>query len=281
MVPSVAGPKRPQDLVRLTDLRRNFAVSLPGLPATNGAAARREAAQAALERWSNEGGAVATAVHDGTTEYPCEINGEAHELHDGSVVIAAITSCTNTSNPSVMVGAGLLARKAAAKGLRARPWVKTSMAPGSRVVTDYLRRADLEKDLDTLGFQTVGYGCTTCIGNSGPLPEPVAKAIDEHLLVTASVLSGNRNFEARVHPQVRANYLMSPMLVVAFALFGRVDGDIDKDPLGIANDGTPVFLKDIWPSPKEIADTMAMCLAPTSFAISTARCSTATPSGRR
>jgi aconitate hydratase len=265
VVPSVAGPKRPQDLVRLTDLRRNFAVSLPELLQPTAPAARRALAQAALERWSNEGGAVATAVHETTTEYPCDIDGEAHELHDGSVVIAAITSCTNTSNPSVMVGAGLLARKAAAKGLRARPWVKTSMAPGSRVVTDYLRRADLEKDLDTLGFQTVGYGCTTCIGNSGPLPEPVAKAIDEHSLVTASVLSGNRNFEARVHPQVRANYLMSPMLVVAFALFGRVDGDIDKDPLGIANDGTPVFLKDIWPSPKEIADTMASCLGPDLF----------------
>ncbi len=265
VVPSVAGPKRPQDLVHLSDLRRNFAVSLPGLLQPTAPTARREQAQAAFEQWTNEGGAVTTATPKTTTDYPCEINGEAHDLHDGSVVIAAITSCTNTSNPSVMVGAGLLARNAAARGLRARPWVKTSMAPGSRVVTDYLRRADLEKDLDALGFQTVGYGCTTCIGNSGPLPEPVAKAIDEHALVTAAVLSGNRNFEARVHPQVRANYLMSPMLVVAFALFGRVDGDIDKDPIGIANDGTPVFLKDIWPSPREIADTMAMCLGPDLF----------------
>jgi aconitate hydratase len=265
VVPSVAGPKRPQDLVPLSDLRRNFAVSLPALLQPTAPAARREKAQAALERWTDDGGAVATAVPAPTTEYPCVINGEAHDLHDGSVVIAAITSCTNTSNPSVMVGAGLLARKAAARGLRSRPWVKTSMAPGSRVVTDYLRRANLEKDLDALGFQTVGYGCTTCIGNSGPLPEPVSKAIDEHALVTASVLSGNRNFEARVHPQVRANYLMSPMLVVAFALFGRVDGDIDRDPLGIANDGTPVFLKDIWPTTREIADTMAMCLGPDLF----------------
>jgi len=264
VVPSVAGPKRPQDLVRLTDLRRNFAVSLPTLLQPTAPAARRELAQAALERWSNEGGAVATAIEPPTV-YACEIDGEMHELHDGSVVIAAITSCTNTSNPSVMVGAGLLARKAAARGLRARPWVKTSMAPGSRVVTDYLRRANLEKDLDALGFQTVGYGCTTCIGNSGPLPESVAKAIDEHALVCASVLSGNRNFEARVHPQVRANYLMSPMLVVAFALFGRVDADINSDPIGIANDGTPVFLRDIWPSAQEISDTMAQCLGPDLF----------------
>ena len=265
VVPSVAGPKRPQDLVRLTDLRRNFAVSLPGLLQPTAPQARRDRAQAGLERWSNEGGAVATVAADAPAVYPCDIDGEQHELHDGSVVIAAITSCTNTSNPSVMVGAGLLARKAAARGLRARPWVKTSMAPGSRVVTDYLRRADLEKDLDALGFQTVGYGCTTCIGNSGPLPESVAVAIEEHALVTASVLSGNRNFEARVHPQVRANYLMSPMLVVAFALFGRVDGDIDQEPIGIANDGTPVFLRDIWPTAQEIADTMAQCLGPDLF----------------
>ena len=265
VVPSVAGPKRPQDLVRLTDLRRNFAVSLPALLQPTAPQARREQAQAAIERWSNEGGAVLTVTPDVSATYRCDINGEQHELHDGSVVIAAITSCTNTSNPSVMVGAGLLARNAAAKGLRSRPWVKTSMAPGSRVVTEYLRRADLEKDLDTLGFQTVGYGCTTCIGNSGPLPEPVAKAIDEHLLVAASVLSGNRNFEARVHPQVRANYLMSPMLVVAFALFGRVDGDINTEPLGIADDGTPVFLRDVWPTSQEIADTMAKCLGPDLF----------------
>ena len=265
VVPSVAGPKRPQDLVRLTDLRRNFALSLPELMQPAAPQARREQAQAALERWCNEGGAAATAAAEMRTTYACDIGGETHELHDGSVVIAAITSCTNTSNPSVMVGAGLLARNAAAKGLRARPWVKTSMAPGSRVVTEYLRRANLEKDLDALGFQTVGYGCTTCIGNSGPLPEAVATAIDEHSLVAASVLSGNRNFEARVHPQVRANYLMSPMLVVAFALFGRVDGDLDRDPIGIANDGTPVFLRDIWPTAQEIADTMAQCLGPDLF----------------
>jgi aconitate hydratase A / 2-methylisocitrate dehydratase len=265
VVPSVAGPKRPQDLVRLTDLSRNFATTLPGLMQPTVPAARRDQAQAALGRWANEGGAVPTIAPDACTTYPCDIEGESHELHDGSVVIAAITSCTNTSNPSVMVGAGLLARKARAKGLHARPWVKTSMAPGSRVVTDYLRRANLEQDLDALGFQTVGYGCTTCIGNSGPLPESVAKAIEDHSLVAAAVLSGNRNFEARVHPQVRANYLMSPMLVVAFALFGRINGDINNEPLGIANDGTPVFLRDVWPTPQEIADTMAQCLGPDLF----------------
>ncbi len=257
VVPSVAGPKRPQDLVPLTDLRRNFAFALPGLMQPTVPAERREAAQAAIERWNNEGGAVPATAPRGTTRYPCEINGEVHELHDGSVVIAAITSCTNTSNPSVMVGAGLLARNAVAKGLRVRPWVKTSMAPGSRVVTDYLDRARLTTELDQLGFQTVGYGCTTCIGNSGPLPEPVARAIEEHSLVTAAVLSGNRNFEARVHPQVRANYLMSPMLVVAFALLGRVDADITQHPLGTGTDGKPVFLADIWPTPREIAETVA------------------------
>ena len=180
-----------------------------------------------------------------------------HELSDGAVVIAAITSCTNTSNPSVMIGAGLLAKKAVARGLRSRPWVKTSLAPGSRVVTDYLRDAGLTPYLDQLGFQTVGYGCTTCIGNSGPLPEPVARAIEEHSLVVAAVLSGNRNFEARIHPLVRANYLASPMLVVAFALLGRVDADLTTEPLGISDAGEPVFLRDIWPTSTEIADAMA------------------------
>ncbi len=257
VVPSVAGPKRPQDLVPLADLRRSFAFALPGLMQPTVPSARREAAQAAIERWNNEGGAVPATAPKATTRYGCEINGEVHELHDGSVVIAAITSCTNTSNPSVMVGAGLLARNAIAKGLRVRPWVKTSMAPGSRVVTDYLDRARLTDDLNALGFQTVGYGCTTCIGNSGPLPEPVAKAIEDHALVTAAVLSGNRNFEARVHPQVRANYLMSPMLVVAFALLGRVDVDITRHPLGVGADGEPVLLEDIWPTPKEVAETVA------------------------
>ena len=264
VVPSVAGPKRPQDLVALTDLRRNFATSLPGLMMPTVPAGRRAQAEAALQEWSNEGGATATVTAE-STSYDCELDGTQFDLHDGAVVIAAITSCTNTSNPSVMVGAGLLAKKAIAKGLQRRPWVKSSMAPGSRVVTDYLDRAGLSTYLDQLGFQTVGYGCTTCIGNSGPLPEPISKAIEEHSLVAASVLSGNRNFEARVHPLVRANYLMSPMLVVAFALLGRVNADLDREPLGISDDGTPVFLRDIWPTPQEISETLATALGPDLF----------------
>ena len=269
VVPSVAGPKRPQDLVRLADLEKSFATSLPGLMKPAVPAERRAAAEEALSRWNGEGGGsnVATARQSPATtmRYPVELEGEAHHLHDGSVVIAAITSCTNTSNPSVMVGAGLLAKKANAKGLRARPWVKTSMAPGSRVVTDYLDKAGLTDHLNALGFQTVGYGCTTCIGNSGPLPEPIGRAIEEHHLVTASVLSGNRNFEARVHPMVRANYLMSPMLVVAFALFGRVDADINAEPLGIGDDGEPVYLRDVWPTPAEIASAIAEAVGPELF----------------
>ncbi|MEP6590182.1 MAG: aconitate hydratase AcnA, partial [Gemmatimonadota bacterium] len=265
VVPSVAGPKRPQDRVALTDLKRSFATTLPELMQTTVPPDRRSQAEAALQRWKDEGGAVTETASMSTPCYPIEMEGEAHEIHDGSVVIAAITSCTNTSNPSVMVGAGLLARNALARGLRSRPWVKTSMAPGSRVVTEYLDKADLTKALNGLGFQTVGYGCTTCIGNSGPLPEPVAKAIEAHSLVAASVLSGNRNFEARIHPLVRANYLMSPMLVVAFALLGRVNADITTEPLGIGDDGEPVFLRDIWPSPAEIQDTLARALGPEMF----------------
>jgi aconitate hydratase len=264
VVPSVAGPRRPQDLVPLNGLRRNFAISLPSLMQPSVPADRRSAAEEALRRWNSEGGAI-DVEPTVTTAYPCELEGQQFELHDGSVVIAAITSCTNTSNPSVMVGAGLLAKRAVELGLRPRPWVKTSMAPGSRVVTEYLDKADLTRWLDQLGFNTVGYGCTTCIGNSGPLPAPVAKAIEDHSLVTAAVLSGNRNFEARIHPQVRANYLMSPLLVVAFALFGRVSGDITTEPLGIGANGEPVFLKDIWPTAAEIQDTMANALGPDLF----------------
>ncbi len=269
VVPSVAGPKRPQDLVELTALERSFATTLPELMQPTVPAERRAAAEDALTRWNGEGGGSAVAAARTapvtTTRYPIELDGESHHLHDGAVVIAAITSCTNTSNPSVMIGAGLLAKKATERGLTSRPWVKTSLAPGSRVVTDYLEKADLSRYLDTLGFQTVGYGCTTCIGNSGPLPEPVARAIEEHSLVTASVLSGNRNFEARVHPMVRANYLMSPLLVVAFALFGRVDADITTEPLGIGDDGEPVYLKDVWPTPAEIQDTIARAVGPELF----------------
>jgi aconitate hydratase len=181
----------------------------------------------------------------------------AAELEHGSVVIAAITSCTNTSNPSVMLAAGLLARKAVARGLRVQPWVKTSLAPGSRVVTRYLERAGLQRDLDALGFQLVGYGCTTCIGNSGPLPEEISREIARRGLVVCAVLSGNRNFEGRIHSEVRANYLASPPLVVAYALAGRMDVDLATEPLGIGADGRPVHLRDIWPTAEEIRRTMA------------------------
>jgi aconitate hydratase len=180
-----------------------------------------------------------------------EMNGKTFTLRHGSVVIAAITSCTNTSNPSVMLGAGLLARNAVAKGLSSKPWVKTSCAPGSKVVTEYYEAAGLMKPLEALGFHIVGYGCTTCIGNSGPLPEPIAHAVEENKLVVAAVLSGNRNFEGRVNPLTRFNYLMSPPLVVAYALAGRMDIDFNTEPLGVGKDG-PVFLRDIWPSPGEV-----------------------------
>jgi aconitate hydratase len=266
VVPSLAGPRRPQDRVPLSDLKRAFQVSLPELMTAAVPAARREIAEANYSRWVNEGGSGTMAA---VAEHPPVarpvINGEPAELRDGSVVIAAITSCTNTSNPSVMVGAGLLAKKAVERGLTTRPWVKTSMAPGSRVVTEYLKGAGLLPYLERLRFNVVGYGCTTCIGNSGPLPEPVAQAIDEHALVAAAVLSGNRNFEARVHPQVRANYLASPVLVVAFALAGRVDINLDREPLGTGSDGQPVFLRDLWPTPQEVADAMARSLKPELF----------------
>jgi aconitate hydratase A / 2-methylisocitrate dehydratase len=267
VVPSLAGPKRPQDLVPLSELKRNFHISLPDLMTPAVPAPRRDLAQANYSRWINEGGggaAVAAAADAPAVARPV-LNGQACELHDGSVVIAAITSCTNTSNPSVMVGAGLLAQKAVARGLKSRPWVKTSMAPGSRVVTEYLKAAGLLPALEQLGFDVVGYGCTTCIGNSGPLPEPVGQAIEEHALVAAAVLSGNRNFEARVHPLVRANYLASPVLVVAFALAGRVDIDLQREPLGTGTDGAPVFLRDIWPTAREVADAMARSLKPALF----------------
>ncbi len=265
VVPSLAGPKRPQDRVALTELKRNFQVALPELMTPSVPAPRRELAQANYSRWINEGGGGGSAVADAPAVAHAVVNGENCELRDGSVVIAAITSCTNTSNPSVMVGAGLLAKKAVEKGLRPRPGVKTSMAPGSRVVTDYLTGAGLLPYLEQLGFNVVGYGCTTCIGNSGPLPDEITKAIEDHALVTAAVLSGNRNFEARVHPLVRANYLASPVLVVAFALAGRVDIDLATEPLGTGKDGKPVFLKELWPSPEEVNATMAAALKPDLF----------------
>ena len=277
IVPSLAGPKRPQDRVPLSELKRNFVVNLPALMSPAVPAARRELAQSAYSRWVGEGGASVTLGEHGAEAHTAVVDldapprvegvleGAPVALHDGAVVIAAITSCTNTSNPSVMIGAGLLAKKAVERGLTTRPWVKSSLAPGSRVVTDYLEGSGLLPYLERLRFNVVGYGCTTCIGNSGPLPEVIGQMIDEHALVTAAVLSGNRNFEARVHPQVRANYLASPMLVVAFALAGRVDMDLTREPLGTGSDGRPVFLRDIWPSPEELSRTMAASLKPELF----------------
>lgn len=227
--PSIAGPKRPQDRILLKDAAPNFK---------------------ALENLSGKSVPVA---------------GTDYALEDGAVTIAAITSCTNTSNPSVMVAAGLVAKKAHALGLTRKPWVKTSLAPGSQVVTDYLNKADLQKDLDAIGFNLVGYGCTTCIGNSGPLPEPIAKAVTEGDLTVAGVLSGNRNFEGRINPHVKANYLASPPLVVAYALAGSMKIDLFNDPIGKGKDGKDVYLKDIWPTNKEVADTVAMCLTPEMF----------------
>ncbi len=243
VVPSLAGPKRPQDRVALVDMKGAFDKALAAPVGNSGFGLDNEATKR-----------KATVA----------MNGQA-EIGHGAVVIAAITSCTNTSNPSVMIGAGLLAKKAVAKGLKVPSYVKTSLAPGSRVVTDYLDHAGLTGDLEKLGFHTVGYGCTTCIGNSGPLPEPVVDAIHGGDLVAASVLSGNRNFEGRVHQHVKANYLASPPLVVAYALAGRVDIDLTQDPLGNDPDGNPVYLKDIWPSQKEISDTIASSLKPEMF----------------
>ena len=230
IVPSLAGPKRPQDRVALTDVSKNFTDNLPSLKV-----AKKEAKSAAPQ-----------VTH----------NGETFNLKDGSVVITAITSCTNTSNPSVLVAAGLLAKKAVDKGLKIKPWVKPSLAPGSQVVGDYLSKAGVLQALEALKFHIVGYGCTTCIGNSGPLDASISKGISDGNLVVTSVLSGNRNFEGRVHPEVRANYLASPPLVVAYAIAGRVDLDLTKEPIGQGKDGKDVFLKDIWPTQKEIQETV-------------------------
>ncbi|MEM8994490.1 MAG: aconitate hydratase AcnA [Acidobacteriota bacterium] len=237
--PSLAGPKRPQDRIALKEVHTSFTADLDVL----------------------KGVAPADDVDgDGDTSVEVTRNGETFRIDHGSVVIAAITSCTNTSNPSVMVAAGLVAKKAHERGLTSQPWVKTSLAPGSKVVTRYLEESGLDIYLEHLKFHTVGYGCTTCIGNSGPLPPEISKAINENGLVACSVLSGNRNFEGRIGPDVRANYLASPPLVVAYALAGRVDIDMANDPLGHGADGEPVYLKDIWPSNQEIADTVGQCL---------------------
>jgi aconitate hydratase len=268
--PSLAGPKRPQDRIRLADMRKQFDKDLPNLVPAGFSAPSREVAEGegqprTGESWAGEGGNEAVKVAAPNRCVFIEHEGQEVEIGDGTVVIASITSCTNTSNPSVMVGAGLLAKKAVEKGLQVKPWVKTSTAPGSQVVTDYLTKSGLLPYLEKLKFNVVGYGCTTCIGNSGPLPENVHRAIEENGLVVASVLSGNRNFEARIHPLVRANYLASPVLVVAYALAGRVDIDLYNEPLGHGFDGAPVFMADIWPSPQEIRETVASSLEPEMF----------------
>lgn len=240
--PSLAGPKRPQDRIPMGELKGTW--------------------QGLTSKTMKDGGYELT----GKTETAVPVAGSGVDLHHGDVVIAAITSCTNTSNPAVLIAAGLLAKKAVEKGLKTRPYVKTSLAPGSRVVTDYLEKAGLSKYLDALGFQTVGYGCTTCIGNSGPLPEPVVKAINDGSLVVSAVLSGNRNFEGRISPHVKANFLASPPLVVAFALAGTVNHDMNNEPIGQGSDGRDVFLKDIWPTNQEIESVIASCVLPEMFA---------------
>jgi aconitate hydratase len=262
--PSVAGPRRPQDRVPLSQTAASFEQQLPGLLGPS-AAGRKERQ---TMRWEGEGGHPwANGTDKATAEKgPCTTVKERFGvdvdpyLGHGSIVIAAITSCTNTSNPSVMIAAGLLAKKAAEKGLSVPPWVKTSLAPGSRVVTDYYQRAGLMESLDKLRFQVVGYGCTTCIGNSGPLPTDVSKSIDDHGLVAVAVLSGNRNFEGRINSEVRANYLMSPPLVVAYALVGNIGHDFETQPMGKDAQGAPVYLKDIWPSQEEVNSTIASAI---------------------
>jgi aconitate hydratase len=260
VLPSLAGPKRPQDRVLLSDMQANFNANVGAL------VAGRSQKNGEIAKFEGEGGAQPQA--DRLAAKPrsaIRIDDAEHHLTDGSVVIAAITSCTNTSNPAVMLGAGLLARNAAARGLKAAPWVKTSLGPGSLVVTDYLKKAGVLADLEKLGFYVVGYGCTTCIGNSGPLPEAVSKGIAQNDLAVVSVLSGNRNFEGRVHAEVKMNYLASPPLVVAYAIAGTVDIDLTREPLGTGSDGQPVYLKDIWPSNKEIGDFIAATVGPEMF----------------
>jgi aconitate hydratase len=271
----VAGPRRPQDRVLLKDVRRTFrsayAHKFEGHP-------EDAEYELQIERLEGEAGIpnegntqVATMARPHVHALPrvgtvdVGVGEERTTLHHGSVVIAAITSCTNTSNPSVMIGAGLLAKNAVERGLDVPAYVKTSLAPGSQVVTRYLEKAGLIPYLEALGFHTVGYGCTTCIGNSGPLPQTVADAIDANELVVASVLSGNRNFEGRIHPQVRASFLASPPLVVAYALAGSVDINLDRDPLGFDPNGDPVYLRDIWPAPEEVQATIAESVDPTMF----------------
>jgi len=253
--PCISGPKRPQDRIALTAARE---VVGDHLARYQDERCGRTSQDQDTSRFADEGGGTApggsTASAAGSV--PLELDGTRFDLGDGAVVIAAITSCTNTSNPVVMVGAGLLAKKVAERGLKVKPWVKTSLAPGSRVVKDYLEKAGLLDDLETLGFHIVGYGCTTCIGNSGPLAEPISDAIQDHDLVACSVLSGNRNFEGRIHPDVKMNFLASPPLVVAYAIAGNMNVDLTRDPLGEDADGKPVYLADVWPDNREIHDTI-------------------------
>jgi aconitate hydratase len=272
--PSLAGPRRPQDRVPLANAKELFIEALDtfGVDYANGTMDKAladtfPASDPTTEQQPGDTAQLAETgpVHAGTvTRTSVQVRGEDYSLEHGSVVIAAITSCTNTSNPSVMIAAGLLAKKAVEKGLQRKPWVKSSLAPGSKVVTDYYRRAGLEQYLDELGFNLVGYGCTTCIGNSGPLPDAIGEAVTEGDLVVCAVLSGNRNFEARIHSDVKANYLASPPLVVAYALAGRMDVDLLNEPIGEGNDG-PVFLHDIWPTSAEIDETIARSIDGTMF----------------
>jgi aconitate hydratase len=265
VVPSLAGPRRPQDRVPLSEAKRSFIDSLETFGVDYGNSrdeAVSESFPASDPPSYSVGDGTSIEVDAGVAvavrpeSVPVTMNGDEFELEHGSVVIAAITSCTNTSNPQVMVGAGLLARNAVERGLQRKPWVKSSLAPGSKVVTEYYEQAGLTQYLDALGFQTVGYGCTTCIGNSGPLPEEISEAVNEGELVVCSVLSGNRNFEARIHPEVKANYLASPPLVVAYALAGRMDVDLLNEPLGQDREGNDVYLRDIWPTAEEIQETI-------------------------
>ncbi len=269
--PSVAGPRRPQDRVALGEVGRTFRRAFKttfGEEETDG-----DQARTALERYDWEAGAIeetepaalAPAANPRVGTVPVKFDGVETTLHHGSVAIASITSCTNTSNPSVMLGAGLLAKNAVERGLKVPPFVKTSLAPGSQVVTRYLQNADLLPYLEALGFHVVGYGCATCIGNSGPLPGPVAEAVDANELVVAAVLSGNRNFEGRIHPQIRASFLASPPLVVAYALAGSVDLNLNRDPLGHDPNGEPVYLKDIWPTQEQVTETVASAINPDMF----------------
>jgi aconitate hydratase len=269
--PSLAGPRRPQDRVPLKHAKRMYREALDETLNRGGVASSKaelKSATAVSASPQLSPAVVALAEGEGQHEHggvKVEMNGETFTLRHGAVVIAAITSCTNTSNPSVMIGAGLVAKKAFERGLTRQPWVKTSLAPGSKVVTEYLRDAGLQPYLDALGFHTVGYGCATCIGNSGPLPEQVSNAVVDGDLVVAAVLSGNRNFEGRINPHVRMNYLASPPLVVAYALVGEVGRDLNQEPLGLDRNGKPVFLKDIWPTTEEIQAVIRSAVKPSQF----------------